>query len=87
MFAGRSELDDRLRLGDIVERQLLLAEKTLGLLVDPDPRKDLLVSQPAAGIGVRDLHELPDGVLTIAHDVRRDPLGDGDHPPTDHQRR
>ena len=36
------------------------------------------MADTAAGIGVGDVDQLADGVLAVADDVRRHPLGDGD---------
>ncbi len=43
------------------------------------------MADPAAGVGVRDLDELRNGVLTVANDVRRDALGHGPQHAVDDQ--
>ena len=65
--------------------EALRGQQLVGRLVEGDPREDLLVADAPPRVGVRDLDQLGDGLDAVADDVRRHPLGDGDHPAADDQ--
>jgi len=70
---------------DIVHADPLVPHELLGLRIHRDPGEHLLVPDPAPRVQVRDLDQLPHGVLSVAHHVRGHALGDRHHPSPHHE--
>ena len=56
----------------------LLGQHGLGLVVELEPREHLLVADAAPGVAIHLVDQLGDGLLAVADDVARHPLGDRD---------
>ena len=69
--------------GTSVMREALLADQLDRGVVHLDPGQHLLVADAAARVGVGLVDQLAHGADAVADDVRRHPLGQGDHPPAD----
>ena len=76
--AGALEWHDLSLLGDIGEREAVPLQRFHRLTVDRDAGEDLLVTDAAPRIAVRDVDQLLDRVLAIADDMRRNALGHRD---------
>ena len=83
--AGLGEQHRRTFRRDVLEAvPLLLHQRDRGL-VDGDPRQHLLVTDAAARVLVRLLHELGHRPPAVADHVGRLAFGDRDHVPADHE--
>ena len=83
--AGALEEDARLGRRDAIHLESLLAGVARRLVVDRDAGEHLLMTDPAARIGVGLLHQLGEGVAAISVHVRRHAFRDRPHDPADHQ--
>src|SRR5207237_8729628 len=72
--AGRGQPYDGVPQGHRVEVKALVPDQLGGAFVQLDPGQHLLVAEPAARIAVDDIDQLPDGVLAVGRDLRRDAL-------------
>ncbi|MNK63300.1 hypothetical protein D3C87_825120 [compost metagenome] len=71
--------DDLAGGGDGVRIDALLGKDRHGPGIELEAGQGLEVAVAAAGVQVGDVHELADGVLPVADDLRGNAAGDGDH--------